>query len=58
MSDTPHNPDQESRVNQIIADYLEANARGEAPEPEVLFAQHPDLADSLREFFVADKRMR
>ncbi len=57
-NDPPADIDRDERVDQIIADYLSAQARGEAPEPDELMAEHPDLADSLRSFFANDDAMR
>ena len=38
-------------MDEIIAAYLEADHRGEAPDPAELLARYPDLADDLRSFF-------
>jgi anion transporter len=46
----------ELRLDQIIADYLEADEQGRAPSDEDWLASHPDLADELREF-LDDHRM-
>ncbi|MGF1578082.1 MAG: hypothetical protein ACFCD0_01830 [Gemmataceae bacterium] len=51
MCDTHSNFDRDKRVNQIIADYLDAKAQGGAPDPNDLLTQYPGLADSLRSFF-------
>src|ERR1700752_2601957 len=50
MVDTPVSLD-DDRVDAIIAEYLEAEHAGNAPDPAELLARHPDLADELREFF-------
>ena len=39
------------RLDEIIAEYLQAEETGKAPPPEELLSAHPDLADELREFF-------
>jgi WD40 repeat protein/tRNA A-37 threonylcarbamoyl transferase component Bud32 len=41
----------EERVNRVIADYLEAQRVGQAPDSAELLAQHPDLAAELASFF-------
>jgi WD40 repeat protein/predicted Ser/Thr protein kinase len=41
----------ERRVNRVLADYLEAERLGQAPEREDLLRQHPDLAGELQSFF-------
>lgn len=52
MNDTSqHQPDGENPVDQIIADFLEAVERGEAPSPQEYLARHPELASELSEFF-------
>src|SRR6516165_6700918 len=50
MTDNPAS-DRECRVNQILADYLEAERLGQTPNREHLLRRHPDLADELRSFF-------
>src|SRR6516225_9840196 len=44
----------EERLDRTIAAYLEAQERGEAPDPRVWVNQHPDLAEEL-EAFLADQ---
>jgi WD40 repeat protein/HEAT repeat protein len=44
-------PSRNQQVDEVIAGYLEAQARGEKPNREELLARHPDLADELRSFF-------
>ena len=41
----------EERVNETIADYLDAVAAGRASPPDEFIAQHPDIADELKAFF-------
>lgn len=40
----------EQRLREVLVVYLEAAGRGREPQPEELFARHPDLAVELREF--------
>src|SRR5579884_2573355 len=46
--DTP--PCRDERVNEAIAEYLEAAEAGRAPDREVFLDRHADLADDLRAF--------
>ncbi|HEX8203063.1 MAG TPA: serine/threonine-protein kinase, partial [Isosphaeraceae bacterium] len=41
----------EQRVDAAIADYLEAEDRGEAPDRRVFLARYPDVATELETFF-------
>ncbi|RPI89625.1 MAG: serine/threonine protein kinase, partial [Planctomycetaceae bacterium] len=48
----PHLPEsREERLEQVLAEYLNAVESGQAVEPADLIARHPDLADDLRSFF-------
>ncbi len=51
MSDENAVSQRERRVNRAIAEYLEAERLGRAPNREDWLRQHPDLADELRSFF-------
>ncbi len=42
--------ERESRLNRALAEFLEAEEIGQAPDPSQLLAQHPDLARELKEF--------
>ncbi|MFO0906535.1 MAG: protein kinase [Pirellulales bacterium] len=44
-------PDEDSRFEQVLADILRADERGEACDEAAWCARHPDLADELRSFF-------
>ncbi len=46
----------ESQVNRVLADYLEAQRRGQAPDRAELLRRHPELADELRSFFADQDR--
>ena len=43
--------EREREVNRILADYLESQRQGNAPNRQDLLRRHPDLADELRSFF-------
>jgi hypothetical protein len=47
----------EERVNEVIADYLDAVAAGKRPDREEILAKHADLADELRAFFADRDRL-
>jgi WD40 repeat protein len=46
------------RVGQLIAEYLEAEQSGAAPEREAWLARHPEEEAALREFFARHDRLR
>jgi len=46
-----HTALREQRLNQIIADYLEARETGHLPDRVALLNQHPDLAEEIALFF-------
>jgi serine/threonine protein kinase/outer membrane protein assembly factor BamB len=48
--------ERERRVNHVLADYLEAQRLGKAPNREDLLRRHPDLADELYSFFADQDR--
>ena len=43
--------DRDQKLNQIIADYLEAREAGALPDRSALLHEHPDLAEELAVFF-------
>ena len=49
--------DREERFDEVVADFLDAIDAGETPNEEQLIDQHPDLADSLRQFFLDHRRI-
>jgi outer membrane protein assembly factor BamB len=52
-----HPSGREERVNEVIADYLDAVAAGKRPDREEILAKHADLADELRTFFADRDRL-
>ena len=50
--------DHSLRLNQVIAEYLEAVEAGALPDRDDLLTEHPELADELRSFFTEHDRMR
>ena len=54
----PHHDsgEQNGRLDEIIAAYLEAVERGETPDQQVWLARYPQYAAELSEFFAADDR--
>ncbi len=46
------------RLDEILADYLQAVDRGEPPDPQPWVARHPDLAPDLRQLFAEHDRMQ
>lgn len=48
---SPVSPQHEERLNQVLADYLQAVEAGRAPDRKKLLAQHPDLTADLNAFF-------
>jgi hypothetical protein len=56
-STSPDHAGRETRLDELIAAYLEAVEAGRAPDRDEWLARHPDLADELRRFFVNHDRM-
>jgi serine/threonine protein kinase/WD40 repeat protein len=48
----------DERIDELIAEFLEAEAAGRSPDRAALLARHADLADELRSFFADHDRMR
>ena len=46
------------KLNEIIAEYLQAVENGEASSRDELLAQHPELADQLRAFLDQHDQLR
>jgi WD40 repeat protein/tRNA A-37 threonylcarbamoyl transferase component Bud32 len=52
MPDSPnHNDESKSQFDQVLAEYLRRIDAGEDIGHEQFIAEHPDVADSLREYF-------
>jgi hypothetical protein len=41
----------EQRLERAIAEYLDADAKGESRDPDELIAAYPELSRELRQFF-------
>jgi eukaryotic-like serine/threonine-protein kinase len=54
---TDERSDAEGRVNRVIAEYLEAERLGQAPDRAELLRRHPDLAGELASFFADKERL-
>jgi branched-chain amino acid transport system substrate-binding protein len=48
----------EERLQEILARYLQEVEAGQNPDPGLLLAAHPDLADDLRSFLADHEKMR
>jgi serine/threonine protein kinase/WD40 repeat protein len=55
---TPPSANSPGSLSNIIAQYLQAVEKGEAPDREALLAAHPQLAEALQAFFSDHDRMR
>jgi WD40 repeat protein len=51
-------PSREKHLDEVLGDYLTAEAEGRAPPREELLARHPDLAADLAAFFADHEQMR
>ena len=56
MSGGASEPSRETRVNEIIAEWLRAADAGRGPDRTELLARHPELADELRLLFRRPRR--
>src|SRR5688572_11667727 len=50
-------PPHENRLNEVIANYLDAVDAGDPPSRASLISRHPDLAADLEEFFAGQDQL-
>ncbi len=50
---SPEDRSERDPLQSLIAEILDAENRGETVDRDSLLAEHPDYADSLREFFAS-----
>lgn len=48
----------DSRLDNVLAEYLQAVEQGQSPDEESLLQQHPELAGDLKSFFANRRAMR
>ncbi len=53
----PRAEDREERLHAVLLAYLEADARGQAPEPSRFLEEHTEFADELADFFTSRQRV-
>src|SRR5262245_58459823 len=58
MSDPEREPtvERERRLHEVLGAFFEAIEAGQAPDPQDLIAEHPDLAEDLAAFFADEGR--
>jgi serine/threonine protein kinase len=56
----PHSlaTDREERLHEVLLDYLEADARGQAPDTRQFLEAHAEFADELAEFLACRQRVQ
>jgi serine/threonine protein kinase/WD40 repeat protein len=57
MTPSEEQPGRDERVDEVIADYLDALAAGKKPDRLAILARHADLADELSAFFRDQDRL-
>ena len=57
MADSGANDNHEQRLQQVLAAFYEASEDGGAPDRQVLFDRHPELAAELAEFFAVQDQV-
>ncbi len=50
-------PEREERLNEVLLDYLEAEACGQAPDTQQFLENHPEFADDLADFLACRQRV-
>ena len=57
QSQSPKNPDQEKRLNAILAAYLKRKDAGQEVNQDAMLKAYPELADGLRSYFEGEALM-
>jgi len=57
QSPSPKNPDQEKRLNAILAEYLKRKDAGQEVSQDAMLKAYPDHADELRSYFAGEALM-
>jgi serine/threonine-protein kinase len=57
MTAFPTNVDREHHLDEVVGAYLTAVDAGRTPEPAILLATHPDLANELKRFLMGAERV-
>ena len=55
---TPEEREGKDTLESVIARYLEAEKSGQNLDRDGLIDEHPELADSLRDFFATHEQMK
>ena len=56
-ADGNDSPDRQQRLNEVLAEYLEALERGEAQDRQAWLARYPEFADELADLFASQDEL-